>query len=209
IVGIGHGFSLPSDWGNSEEGNTMWIEVPADYYSGLDNGYWVLDARMANSGPMMRVFSISVAAVDVRGGTTVAFSRADAGPVSASKRSVLGGLVTAVEANIGIGTTAPTERLAVNGRIRAKEVIVETNWSDFVFEPGYRLTPLSEVERRIRTEKHLPGIPSANEVASGGVSLGDMQAKLLQKIEELTLHAIEQEKEIAALRCQVRELQSR
>ncbi len=105
--------------------------------------------------------------------------------------------------NVGIGTTTPTEKLAVNGRIRAKEVIVETNWSDFVFDPGYRLTPLSEVERQIKSDRHLPGIPSAQDVAEGGVSLGDMQARLLQKIEELTLHLIQQEKQLDEQRTQI------
>jgi hypothetical protein len=109
--------------------------------------------------------------------------------------------------NIGIGTTSPAEKLAVNGKIRAKEVIVETNWSDYVFDPAYRLAPLSEVEEQIKAEKHLSGIPSAQQIAENGVSLGDMQARLLQKVEELTLHAIEQEKEIQALKSQLQELQ--
>ncbi len=112
------------------------------------------------------------------------------------------------DGNVGVGTINPTEKLAVNGRIRAKEVIVETNWSDFVFDPGYRLTPLSEVERQIKAERHLPGIPSAHDVAQGGVSLGQMQARLLQKIEELTLHVIAQEKRIQKLEEENRQLRS-
>jgi hypothetical protein len=110
--------------------------------------------------------------------------------------------------NVGIGTTSPTEKLAVNGRIRAKEVIVETTgWSDVVFDSDYRLAPLSEIEQHIKAEKHLPGIPSSEEVAASGISLGDMQAKLLQKVEELTLHVIAQEKKIQALKSQLQELQ--
>jgi hypothetical protein len=103
--------------------------------------------------------------------------------------------------NVGIGTTSPTEKLSVNGRIRAKEVIVETtNWSDYVFAKDYKLASLSEVEQHIRQQGHLPGVPSATEVAEKGVSVGDMQAVLLAKIEELTLHQIAQEKELARLR---------
>jgi hypothetical protein len=109
--------------------------------------------------------------------------------------------------NVGIGTTNPTEKLAVNGRIRAKEVVVETNWSDYVFDPTYRLAPLSEVEQRIRAEKHLPGIPSAQQIAENGVSVGDMQARLLQKVEELTLHLIQQEKQMKEQQAQI-ELQN-
>jgi hypothetical protein len=101
--------------------------------------------------------------------------------------------------NVGIGTTNPTYPLTVNGTVRAKEVIVDTGWSDYVFDPGYRLAPLAEVELKIKTEKHLPGIPTAREVRAAGISVGDMQAKLLGKIEELTLHVIAQEKRIEKL----------
>jgi len=86
---------------------------------------------------------------------------------------------------------------AVNGTITTKEVVVTTSgWADYVFAKSYPLKPLSEVERQIETEGHLPGIPSAAEVAEKGISLGEMQAKLLAKIEELTLHQIELEKRV-------------
>jgi hypothetical protein len=114
-----------------------------------------------------------------------------------------------VNGNVGIGTTSPTEKLAVNGRIRAKEVIVETGWSDYVFDSDYRLAPLSEIEQQIKAEKHLPGIPSAQEVAQGGVSLGDMQARLLQKVEELTLYTIQLQKENEALKARVTALEAK
>lgn len=112
------------------------------------------------------------------------------------------------DGNVGIGTTNPTHKLAVNGTIRAKEVIVDTGWADYVFDDSYRLAPLAEVEQHIRAEKHLPGIPSAAEVAAHGVSMGDMQAKLLSKVEELTLHLIRMEKENAALRERVQVLET-
>ncbi len=100
--------------------------------------------------------------------------------------------------NVGIGTTNPTYPLSVRGTVRAQEVIVDTGWSDYVFKPDYRLAPLGEVQKSIEKEGHLPGMPSAKEVAEHGISVGDMQAKLLAKIEELTLHQIEQEKLLAA-----------
>lgn len=110
--------------------------------------------------------------------------------------------------NVGIGTTNPgSYKLAVNGKIRAKDVVVETGWSDFVFEDDYELKPLNEVEIFIQTHKHLPDIPSAEEVSENGVALGDMQALLLQKIEELTLYMIEMDKENQALKARVAELE--
>lgn len=111
--------------------------------------------------------------------------------------------------NVGIGETNPQHKLAVNGTIKAREVIVETTgWSDYVFADDYRLAPLSEVESHIKTNRHLPGIPSATQVAEQGVSLGDMQAKLLAKVEELTLHVIAQEKHMLAQERRIAALES-
>jgi len=102
--------------------------------------------------------------------------------------------------NVGIGTTNPANRLSVAGTVQAYEVLVNTGWSDYVFSPAYRLAPLSETAAYIRDHHHLPGIPSAAEVQEKGVSLGEMESKLLAKIEELTLHSIDQERECRALR---------
>lgn len=101
---------------------------------------------------------------------------------------------------IGIGTTTPREALSVNGNIRTKEIKVEnTNWPDYVFTKDYQLPSLQQTEHYIKEKGHLPGIPSAAEVKSNGIDLGEMNAKLLQKIEELTLHLIEQQKQIKDL----------
>ena len=105
--------------------------------------------------------------------------------------------------NVGIGTTDTQGfKLGVNGKIAATEVKVAlyTNWSDFVFEKGYNLPTLKEVEKHIEEKGHLENIPSAEEVAENGFFLGEMDAKLLQKIEELTLYTIEQEKELETQR---------
>ncbi len=117
------------------------------------------------------------------------------------------------DGNIGIGTANPGSwKLAVNGNIRAKEIKVETGWSDFVFYDDYKLPSLQEVEGHIREKGHLKDIPSAEEVKRNGVFLGEMDAKLLQKIEELMLYTIQQQKEIEKLRLEnkkILELQSR
>lgn len=94
-----------------------------------------------------------------------------------------------------INTTNFDSPFSVNGLIRAKEIKVEnSNWPDFVFSEHYQLLSLSETEKLIKRDGHLPGIPSATEVQKDGVKLGEVNAKLLQKIEELTLHLIEMQK---------------
>ena len=107
---------------------------------------------------------------------------------------------------VGIGTQNPQHLLDVNGTIRAKEILVETTGADFVFANDYQLRPLSEVKAFIQENKHLPEIQSAQEMQENGVSVSELQTKLLQKIEELTLYLIEQEQTIQELRQEVEQL---
>jgi hypothetical protein len=103
---------------------------------------------------------------------------------------------------VNINETIPSGyKLVVGGKILAEEVRIKLikDWADYVFQPDYRLTSLPEVETFVHRHRHLPDMPSAAEVEQAGVSLGEMQAKLLLKIEELTLHMIEQHKAIATL----------
>ncbi len=81
-----------------------------------------------------------------------------------------------------------------------KEIIVTLdNWADFVFDENYKLQSLNELEKEIKQNKKLPNIPSANEVKENGLNLGEIQAKMMQKIEELTLYLIAQQKKIQEL----------
>jgi len=101
--------------------------------------------------------------------------------------------------NVGIGTTSPGYKLTVSGPVRASQFIADvTTYSDFVFKPGYRLVPLADVESAIRRDGHLPGVPSEAEARVHGVDVADMEVRLLQKVEELTLRLIAQEKELIA-----------
>lgn len=114
-------------------------------------------------------------------------------------------MVLSSSGNLGLGTPDPSHKLSVNGTIRAKEVIVESDWSDFVFDDGYLLKPLDEVKSHIEAHGHLPDVPSAAAVESDGLSLGQAQKIMMQKIEELTLYAIAQEKRIKDLEARLAE----
>jgi hypothetical protein len=111
--------------------------------------------------------------------------------------------------NIGIGVNDPgAYKLAVNGSIRANEVVVETGWADYVFDKKFRLKPLHEVERYIEENKHLPDIPSAAEIQKTGAKLAELSTKMMQKIEELTLYSIEQEKKLEKLQAELTQLKT-
>ncbi|WP_456313323.1 hypothetical protein [Pseudomonas shirazensis] len=99
--------------------------------------------------------------------------------------------------NVGIGTINPKNKLDVKGTIHSQEVKVDMlNWSDYVFKKNYNLPTLQEVEKHIKENGHLENIPSEKEVLNNGLNLGEMDAKLLQKIEELTLYIIDLNKKL-------------
>lgn len=108
------------------------------------------------------------------------------------------------DANIGIGTSnftdgSDTYRLSVKGKVRAEEVKVYNTWADYVFAKNYNLKPLAEVEEFISQNGHLPNVPSAKEITEKGLELGEMAKIQQEKIEELILYIIAQNKRIEAL----------
>lgn len=109
------------------------------------------------------------------------------------------------DGNFGIGLSNPTAKLHVNGTIKAPA----TDWSDFVFDEDYNLPSLQEVESHIQTHGHLKDIPSEAEVMNSGVDLTKMDAKLLQKIEELTLYMIDMNKRMNQLETENQELKEK
>ncbi len=107
------------------------------------------------------------------------------------------------DGRMGIATSYIPEgyKLAIDGKVIVEEIEVQISedWPDFVFQNDYELASLASVEEFVQENRHLPGIPSEQEVRENGINLGQMDALLLQKIEELTLHLITQNKRIEAL----------
>ncbi|MEO8255307.1 MAG: hypothetical protein ABI554_13080 [Flavobacterium sp.] len=117
------------------------------------------------------------------------------------------------DANMGIGTSnftdgTDTYRLSVKGKIRAEEIKVYNTWADYVFNPAYKLASLKEVESYITKNGHLQNVPSAKDITDKGLELGEMTKIQQEKIEELTLYLIQQNKEIEELKAQVKILMS-
>lgn len=109
---------------------------------------------------------------------------------------------------VGIGTINPDSKLTVKGGIHAEEVLIDTSvpTPDYVFENDYNLLPLSELEAYIKSNKHLPEVPSAEQLKADGLNVEKMNMLLLKKVEELTLHLIEQSKDIEKLKSDNAEL---
>jgi hypothetical protein len=106
--------------------------------------------------------------------------------------------------SIGVSTPATGYLLTVGGKVICTELKVQAMpFPDYVFDKSYRLSPLAEVEQHINEFKRLPGMPGACEIEDKGMDVGSMQTKLVEKIEELTLYVIEQQKQIDALKKQV------
>ena len=125
--------------------------------------------------------------------------RVSAGGLDDSKQR----MIIKSNGDVGIGTPTPDEKLTVNGAIHGEEVRVDVNVPDvpdYVFEKDYKLLSLSDLERYIVLNKHLPEVPSALEMEAEGLKLKEMNLILLKKVEELSLYMIELKKEIELLK---------
>ena len=136
---------------------------------------------------------------------------------SFSTRSGNGGWIRSMQilqnGNVNIGdalpTTHPDYKLSVQGKLVAQSLYVTnpTTWADFVFEPSYEPMALPTLESYLKKNRHLPYIPSAKEVEANGYNVAEMDAKLLQTVEELTLQVIALSKQVSAMQTQMTEVQ--
>ena len=196
-------FLLAQDWHNGERAYSLMVE------SSPDEVTW--SQRLAPTASGQSHFALNIFMLDYQTEVdryirlTISSSADNANPLKLCQISAFtkrwvglaGGsslpFYTDFDRHIGIGTTNTSGyQLSVGGKIRAEEVKVEaTPWPDYVFSDEYDLPELHETEAYIQQHKHLPGLPSAAEVEANGLNLGEMNARLLEKIEELTLYQIE------------------
>ena len=167
------------NFGNQTE---LWVKATSGVNSGT---FEILQSRHAT----LTLGDISDANLSDNGGTLKIYDK-----LSDNSHTISGDLIVA-DGNIGVGIANPTEKLTVDGKIRSEEVKVEiVNGADHVFQDDYKLQELDKLEAFIQENKHLPEIPSEKEMQENGLEVGEFQIKLLQKIEELTLYIIDQNK---------------
>jgi hypothetical protein len=170
-------------------------------------GFIRLHSNSMTAGAWNPITRAGDGGVSFGGGTTAdAF---DFGFVIAPWSNTESGLRVNKDGRVSIGTwkTATGYKLFVEEGIRTRKVKVDqASWADYVFDKNYKLRPIQEVAAFIEQNKHLPDVPSATEVAEDGLDLGNNQATLLKKIEELTLYIIEQDKRLTEHEQQLRQL---
>jgi trimeric autotransporter adhesin len=183
--GVNQGIALNYDAANIRE-YRMYIDGPKTYFiRGTDNS---LGFNMDENGNVSFMKNVSA----LGGQFTIAKD---------NNATTVPTFYTNPQGQVGINTTTiPTDfKLAVNGKVIATAIRIKEYgqwWPDFVFEKGYGLLNLKDVKTYVEKNKHLPGIPSAEEVKKNGTDVGEVQAKLLQKVEELTLYMIQQQEKI-------------
>lgn len=140
--------------------------------------------------------------------SSIMFHTSIPGPVTADAAYSSCRMIINEHGKVGIGTTSPDQLLTVNGTIHSKSVVVDLSVvPDYVFKPTYKLPNLAYLKNYINKNSHLPEVPCEAEIKKNGLDVGEMNAVLLKKVEELTLYMIEKDKQIKHLQTQVKELQ--
>lgn len=228
----GHQFNINNEWGAPIDSRYRWSRVPkvSDQLAAANpatgNGYWQIECKVAAGCTAARypkptfavhIYGICVKAVDKPASSPIAVVLSTEPPATEAPRFVMGGIAAPISideksSNVGIGTMFPKAKLSVNGDIFAKRVKVTQNaadWPDYVFHPDYKLPSLDSTAAFISNNRHLPGMPSAQQIGENGLDLAEMNRLLLQKVEELTLHMIRSQEENKALKARVEQLEKR
>ncbi len=168
---------------------TMGLNVPSFKLTVRGQTFFNGNLELTTDGQEVRFY---------RGGGVYGYVWSSSAGLHWGKGSEMNSITIDNNGNTGIGTFDPKGyKLAVAGNVIAESVKVKLKnvWPDYVFAKDYSLPTLKEIEAHIKEKGHLPGTPSAAEVKANGIDLGEMNAKLLQKIEELTLYLIGMKKE--------------
>lgn len=225
IDGNGNGFFTAAAFGTSgtpsSTGAPLTVQPSGSYWNeGLEilpsaNGWGGLFLRanatdkgstwglLRTDNGQFGIGHISLTTMSETGWTAAPFTLDTMGNARFGSNVFVAGTLT-VHNTVVAGTAAITD-LRVAGSIKTAPT---EPWADYVFEPGYKTMPLKEIEAFAKANGHLPEVPSAAEVQKDGIDLARMNAILLKKIEELTLHAVEQEKKMEALQSEVREMKT-
>jgi hypothetical protein len=191
---VGIGTSTPTQKLSIDNGNLLLSNVNSSvtgnlYFGGTtetgQNGMRLFGGTI-NGGPITGGF-IDVKAATLTDGLRFRVDNGTGGiermRIAANGNITMGNVATPAGYKLYVETGILTERVKV-------AVKTSANWADYVFAPDYQLKSISEVDAFIKTNKHLPGVPSAASMVKNGLDVAAMDAKLLEKIEELTLYVI-------------------
>lgn len=203
---------------SSPNGYSLSVGVTDTYNAGYTHSYVGFNAKRVSGAWTMGTDGANNGGTLVLGGITgelrfFTFPTANAGSSQNVTDAQINSMAPKMAINnigqVRIGSTTPTGTntdflLSVAGKAVAQSIYVTnpTTWADFVFEPTYRFMSLTELEAYLQRNRHLPSMPSAAQVQAAGYSVSDMDAKLLQSVEELTLQVIALSKEVQQLKAQ-------
>ncbi len=199
-IRIGNPWSTSITMGHSNAGVTPWIKSYLGFNLNHDavNNTWRVsnNAEHGSNSMMVTESRLKFASIPVNalgGNNTISNQDMEKYIIT----TMYNGSDPALPSKVVMGSGMRDANLYVNGIIKAHEIEVSTTiWADYVFARGYELKSLEEVEEYISKNNHLPNIPSAKEVIEEGLNVGEMQVKMMEKIEELTLYMIRQQKEL-------------
>lgn len=187
--------TTPTNFANFGANNHGSILIGSNLYCSGSN-----DLKVANDHETMSGAAILIPGNSQPHQNGILFFTRQPGPVAkGAAYTATPAMIINAAGSVRIGnTTAPADyKLAVDGTIGARKLkVTQETWADYVFDSAYLLQPLQQLEQYILNNKHLPEIPSAATVKKEGIDLGDNQALLLKKVEELTLYIIQQNKDI-------------